>query len=327
MIVSVAAAPPKVASPPPCPACNSTAMARISESRIRMPTRIPYMRGARYLGYGGAHKLRPATGIERRSADQHAIQFGLCEKLGGIFQVDAPTIKNHKRGDGGRAVLQPATNYVMHFGGVLWSRVASSTDCPNGFVRDRHATLAGVPGNCRFELAGHDRHRLARFALRERFTDTQHRVKVGRERGFDLLAGLVVGLAEYVSALRMADQRHARAGLSGKRTGDRAGERPLRLPVDVLSTDDDVPMAGDPLSDRLDRHRRRKEPHRPLMGDLASGKEGADVLAGFDGAHIHFPIAREDQGPHASSSAATPGSSLPSKNSSDAPPPVETWVS
>src|SRR5437667_7464358 len=77
MIVSVPAPPPIVASPPPCPACNSTAVARISASRIRIATRIPYMRGARYLGDGGAHKLAPAFGIERCAADENAIQFGL----------------------------------------------------------------------------------------------------------------------------------------------------------------------------------------------------------------------------------------------------------
>src|SRR2546421_13084280 len=86
MIVSVPAPPPMVASPPPCPACSSTAVARISESRIRKPTRIPYMRGARYLGYGGAHKLGPAAGIERCSPDQNAVQLRFCQQLGDILQ-------------------------------------------------------------------------------------------------------------------------------------------------------------------------------------------------------------------------------------------------
>jgi len=85
MIVSVPAPPPMVASPPPCPAWSSTAVARISASRIRMATRIPYMRGASYLGHGGAHKLCPAAGIERRSADEHAVQLLLREELGGVL--------------------------------------------------------------------------------------------------------------------------------------------------------------------------------------------------------------------------------------------------
>src|SRR4030088_1730763 len=141
MIVSVPAPPPMVASQPPCPACNSTAMARMTESRIRMPTRIPYMRGARYLGHDGAHKLRPAARIERRSAHEDAIQFGLCQELGGILQVDAAAIENHERGDGRGVLLALSSNGAVHFGGVLWRGVASGTDCPYGLVRDGHPAL------------------------------------------------------------------------------------------------------------------------------------------------------------------------------------------
>src|SRR3981081_2163992 len=107
MTVSVPAPPPMVASPPPCPACNSTAVARISESRIRMPTRIPCSRRARDRGYGGANKLRPAAGIERCAAHQHAIQLGLRQQLGGVLQIDAAAVENEKRRDGRSIVLQP----------------------------------------------------------------------------------------------------------------------------------------------------------------------------------------------------------------------------
>src|SRR5262245_29708502 len=82
MIVPVPGPPPMAASPPPGPACNSTAVARISESSSRMPMRIPYMRGARYLGDGGAHKLRPAARLERGATDEHAVQLQLGEQLG-----------------------------------------------------------------------------------------------------------------------------------------------------------------------------------------------------------------------------------------------------
>ena len=43
---------------------NSTAVARMSESRIRMATKKAYMRGARYLGYAQAHKFSPSARIE-----------------------------------------------------------------------------------------------------------------------------------------------------------------------------------------------------------------------------------------------------------------------
>src|SRR5258708_21116009 len=43
---------------------------------------------------------------------------------------------------------------------------------------------------------------------------------------------------------------------------------------------------------------------------------------------MHFPVGGEDRSLHyvRSSRASTPGSALPSRNSSDAPPPVETWL-
>src|SRR5256714_456451 len=244
MIVSVPAPPPMLASPPPCPAWSNTAVARIKESRIRMPTRIPYMRGARYLGRGGAHKLCPAAGIERRSAHQHAIELVLCQQLGGILQVHAAAVENEKWGDDRRIVLQPATNCAVHFGGVLRRGVASRADCPNRLVRDRHATLAGVSGERGRELARYHRDGLARLALRQCLADAQDRLQVGRERRGELLPRLLVGLSEHVPTLGMADERQAGAGLRGELSRDRAGKRALRLPKDVLCPHEDVPMTG-----------------------------------------------------------------------------------
>src|ERR1041385_4497495 len=136
MIVSVPAPPPMVASPPPCPACSSTATARISESRIRMPTRIPYMRGARYLGCGRTHKLRPGTRIERRAADEDAVQLVFRQQLGGVLQVHAATVQGHVGRGGHPLLFQPAANGLVHLGGILGSRVAAGADCPDRFVRD-----------------------------------------------------------------------------------------------------------------------------------------------------------------------------------------------
>src|SRR5712671_1315118 len=270
MIVSVPAPPPIVASPPPCPACNSTAMMRISASRIRMPTRIPYMRGARYLGYGGAHKLGPAAGIERCSAHQHTVQLRFRQELGGILQVHAAAVENQERCRARRVGLQPAANGAVHVGRVFRCGVASGTDGPYGLIGNRHTTFGPAPASRegRLELPRDDRQGLARFALCQRLADTQHRLQIGRKRGLDLLARFLVRLAENVAALRMADQGQASAGLSGERPRDGASERALGLPINVLCTDEDVAMTGDTLSDRLDRHGWGKKPHRPLARNL-----------------------------------------------------------
>src|SRR5258706_440181 len=327
MMVSVPAPPPMEASPPPCPACSNTATARISESRIRMPTRIPYMRGARYLGCGGAHKLRPASGVERRAAYQHAIQLVLRQELGGVLQVHAPTIENHERRGGDRAGLEPLPDGPVNFGGILGRRVAAGADRPDRFVGDRHACLAVARTEGGLELARDDRHRVAGLALLQRFTNAQDRLEIGGEGRGHLLARLLVRLAKNMAPFGVADERQAGACLLGERPRDRAGEGALGFPVDVLRSRQDVSMAGDTLRDCLERNGRREEPDRSFVGDLTGRKERAQVLAGLYRAHVHLPVAREDERPHASSSAATPGSSFPSRNSSEAPPPVETWVS
>src|SRR2546425_1129073 len=326
-MVSVPAPPPMVASPPPCPACNSTAVARITESRIRMPTRIPYMRGARCLGGGGAHKLRPAAGIERRSPHQHAVQLVFRQQFGSILRVHGAAIEDHKRRGRHGVVFQPASYGPMHFGGVFGRRVAASPDRPHGLVRDRHASLAVPSTQRRLELACDHGQRLACLALLQLLPNAQDRLQIACERGGHLLAGLLVRFTEHVTTFRVADQREPGAGLLGQRRRCRAGEGALRFPVNVLRAGLDVAMTGYSLCDRLDRNGRREKPHRPLVRDLTGRKECPQVLASFDGPDVHLPVAREDQRSHTSSNAATPGNSFPSRNSSDAPPPVETCVS
>src|SRR5262245_53590874 len=123
MIVSVPAPPPMDASPPPCPACSSTAVARIRASRMRIPTRIPYMRRARYLRNGSAHKLRPVARVERCAADQYAVQLVLGEQLRGVLQVHAAAIEYDVGSGRHRMVFQPAANRPMHLCRVLGSGV------------------------------------------------------------------------------------------------------------------------------------------------------------------------------------------------------------
>src|SRR5205085_10173455 len=77
----------------------------------------------------------------------------------------------------------------------------------------------------------------------------------------------------------------------------------------------------------LDRYGGRKEPHIAIVAPVAAGAKGLHVAAGVVRAEVHLPIGGEQQPPHASSRAATPGRGFPSRNSSDAPPPVDTWVS
>src|SRR5436190_1172101 len=327
MIVSVPAPPPMEARPPPCPACNSTAVASISASRMRIPIRIPYMRRARYLGDGGAHKLRPVARVQRRAADQHAVQLVLGQQLRGVLQVHAAAVENHERRGGNRVVFQPAANRPVDLRGVLRRGVSSRADRPHGLIRNRHARLAVALAQRDLELPRHDLQHVPGLALLERLTDAEHRLQVGRERRSDFFFGVGVRLAEDVTTLGVADQSESGAALFGERSGGGSGERAFGLPMEVLRSDRDVAVTRDSLRDRLDRHGRWEEPHRPLVRDLPRRKKSPQVLAGLDGTDVHLPVAGEHERSHAFSSAATPGSSLPSRNSSEAPPPVDTWVS
>src|ERR1700694_388956 len=140
MIVSVPAPPPSDARPPPCPAWSSTAAARISASRMRMLTRTVYMRGARYLGCGGPHKIGPCLRIERRAADEQSVDLGLGEALCGALQVDAAPVQNPDDGRG--ALLEPGANDPVHVGRILRRGVAARPDRPD---RLRRGWGAGSP--------------------------------------------------------------------------------------------------------------------------------------------------------------------------------------
>src|SRR5438034_1091024 len=91
---SVPAPPPSDASPPPWPACSKTAVVRINASKVSRISRKVYMRRGKYLCGAGLHKLRPAFGIERRAAHQHAVELALGEQHGGVLRVQAAAVQD-----------------------------------------------------------------------------------------------------------------------------------------------------------------------------------------------------------------------------------------
>src|SRR5581483_4624309 len=98
-------------------------------------------------------------------------------------------------------------------------------------------------------------------------------------------------------------ERSGDAELEEHRRGDLAGERALRLPVDVLRV---RRQAG---GDAVGEARVRRADDRVEAGE----RDGV-------GPAEHLPVARD----YHDGIAATPGSSFPSSSSRLAPPPVET---
>ena len=74
----------------------------------------------------------------------------------------------------------------------------------------------------------------------ELLADAQQCRQAGAEQRAHLPAGLLVGFAEDVAAFGVPDEGARGAGAARERNRGGAGERPLRLPVDVLGADADV---------------------------------------------------------------------------------------
>src|SRR6266705_150991 len=96
----------------------------------------------------------------------------------------------------------------------------------------------------------------------------------------------------------------------------------------VLRADLDVLRFPERFRYFHDRRERRND-HDFDIGDIAQiKKQRLDKPRRLRLSHVHLPIGSDDLLAHyfLSVNAATPGSSLPSSNSSDAPPPVEMNV-
>ena len=92
----------------------------------------------------------------------------------------------------------------------------------------------------RRDLAGDHLLGAPALTLGRRFADADQRLEARLERGGQLAAHLLVGLAEQVAPLRVTDQHRGGAGLHHEGNGKLAGEGALRLPVNVLRADDDI---------------------------------------------------------------------------------------
>src|SRR2546428_1931061 len=158
----VPAPPPSEAKPPPCPACNSTAMARTNESSSRMAIRIlETMRHVSYSARGGLHKLGPALGIEGRATDEHAVELRLGEEFRDVLQAHAAAIYDPRLA---RAVRgQPGADLPMHQCGVLRGRVAARPDRPDRLGGNGQPPQSDPPPAApgRRGVAPHNRDRVA----------------------------------------------------------------------------------------------------------------------------------------------------------------------
>ena len=155
----------------------------------------------------------------------------------------------------------------------------------------------------------------------------------------------LIRLAEVAAALAVAEDAVIYADLVEHARGDLARESAVIFPMNILCTNVDV-RAKSSISNSSKSRSRRTYDNRYLCVFDERSQTANEVLA-LDDRVVHFPVACNNRSSchfknyllnihqktlrfymkmrdYLSASAAMPGISLPSRNSSVAPPPVET---
>lgn len=119
-------------------------------------------------------------------------------------------------------------------------------------------------------------------------------VMVGLDERAGLQIHFLVGLAEQIAALGMADDAEGAADVLDHGDGNLAGKRALGLPVDVLGAHGDIHAVE--LEDalhRLEIHKRRADGHVHQLEPVALHAVG-DLLSehhGLGDGVVHLPVA------------------------------------
>ena len=246
-----------------------------------------------------------------------------------------------------------------HSASLLGSGGLAGADGPDGLVGDDHAAHLALSqaSQSDLHLIGDQLLGDVQLALLQALAHAHDGTQTGLQGGVDLLVDGQVGLVVVLTALGVADDDVLGAHFLEHLHGDLTGESTGGLVVAVLAADGQAGVleqlhgAGDVHSGNTQHH------FAPLV--LAQlGLDGLGVGAGLGQGLVHLPVAGDDGltifqvhkiessflykcggvrgsplhkwdaiwGDYLSSRQATPGSSLPSRNSREAPPPVEMWV-
>src|SRR6266567_3970957 len=220
--------------------------------------------------------------------------------------------------------------------GVLRRGHLARADRPDRLVSDHHPghLLPRQPGQAAVELTGAVRQVAAGLPDRERLADAQHgghlvcddRPRLGVDQGVVLMVVL--------APLGVPGQDVAAAELGQHPAADITGVSTVGVWRDVLRAVPQLQLVA--LDEGLDAAQRgeRRQHHDVDRREILVGQPEGELLGqgqGLEMVGVHLPVAGHERlaaGPahRSSSSAASPGSVFPSRNSRLAPPPVEMWL-
>ena len=151
-------------------------------------------------------------GVEAGAADEEAVDVGQLDQLGGVVGLDRAAVEDADAGGGlGIALGEDGADEGDRLLRLLGRRRATRADRPDRLVGDDDPVelLSVNRRQVGLELAAQNRLGLAGVALGLALADAEDRLQPGGERRRDLAGQRLVGLAEVLAALGVAED-HAR---------------------------------------------------------------------------------------------------------------------
>mmetsp|Transcript_96606 Transcript_96606/g.275713 ORF Transcript_96606/g.275713 Transcript_96606/m.275713 type:complete len:299 (+) Transcript_96606:300-1196(+) len=252
--------------------------------------------GQSLAGHGRVDDVEEVV-LERRSANEEAVDVGAPAELGGVAALHRAAVLDPRgRGDGGRHVSgQPGADEGVDLLGLRRSRDLAGADGPHWLVGngDLGPVLLREGRAEGHELRRDDVPEAAVLTRLELLTHAGHH----RESSIDSDLGLgrhkLVGLAEHLTALRVARNAPGEAEVDKLRRGELASKGAhLRVHTHVLSGDGDV--RGEVRGHVRDVESNRSNDNLTEVGDLGGVKDANESLGGGHGP-ITFPVASDQE--------------------------------
>ena len=288
-------------------------------------------------GAGRFDNMEKGARVETRAADQKAVNIVLFHEFGGVFRLHTAAVKDAEVGSlGPEQVGEDGADFVMDLVGLFRGGHLAGANGPDGLVGDDQLgdLLLGKALQGATHLGLDHGHGFLGLALGEGFPHADDGPQVIADGGHRLGGHGGIGFVEKLATLRVAEDDVADPELAEHRAGDLAGEGALLGLMHVLGAHGENAVAAEGFGGGGQRGEGRADDHVDVGDFLDALNDVLDEVFGVGGGAVHLPVAGNEGAPgndclwlaHWSLREATPGRVLPSRNSSEAPPPVEIKV-